>query len=265
MEPNPNNHLHSSILEAVKSNYSIQTRKPGCPGDITPPNSPGSPFPCHSIIAGPTLSPPTDDPTDNHIVDNAEKDPFYLQSESWIFRLPTELRRQVYRELLVKPKVYISFTNCRLLRAQRGGKLKQRATRRVSEFDDKHIEYYGVLGDNNIGEEADVGTYFSPRRCHDDWNDYAMRCIAIQRPAKFRDSYNPRPDLNIFLACRRTRDEGEHMFYSENCFTFCTCNQMHDYNAARDISAAHAAYCFFQDRSRCALKQIKHIELHVMH
>lgn len=251
MEDNRNNDSHDLILEAVKSIDSIQTRDTDFHGDGTPPNSPAG------FVSGPTWLSPTDDP--------AERAPSYWQSHSWMFRLPGELRIKIFRELLVTTKVYISFTNCRLLMAQRGAKLKQRATRGVSEFDEKHVEYYGVLGDDNDGERADVGTYFSPRRCHDDWNEYAMRNIALQSPAKFRDSYHPRPHLNIFLACHRARDEAEDIFYSENCFTFCTCNQVYDYNAAWDISAAHAAYCFFQDRSRHALKEIKHIELHVMH
>lgn len=149
--------------------------------------------------------------------------------------------------------------------AQRGAKRRKRATRRLSEFDEKDIEYYGVLGDDNDGEEADVGTYFSPRRCHDDWAEYVMRTMSPDLPQDFRDSYHPRPDLNIFLACRQARNEAEPIFYSENCFTFCTCNQLRDYNAAREISAVHAACCFFQDRSPKALKEIKQIELHVVH
>lgn len=151
----------------------------------------------------------------------------------------------IWRDLLVTTKVYISFTNCRLLMAQRGAKRRKRATRRLCEFDEKDVEYYGVLGDDNKGEEADVGTYLSPRRCHDDWAKYVMRSMSPNQPQKFRDSYHPRPALNIFLACRRARNEAEPVFYSENCFTFCTCNQLHDYNAAREISAVHAACSFF--------------------
>ncbi|KAK2613975.1 hypothetical protein N8I77_000841 [Diaporthe amygdali] len=172
----------------------------------------------------------------------------------------------IWRVLLVQTKIYVSFTNCRLLLAQRGAKRKLRTSIKVSDFDEKHVEYYGVLGDDqDFGEEADIGTYFSPRRCHDDWADYAMRSTALQKPKKFRDSYHPRPNLDIFRTCRLIRDEAEAVFYSENCFVFCTCNQNHDYNAARDISAAHAAWSFFKDRSPQILKEIKHIELHVLH
>ena len=68
----------------------------------------------------------------------------------------------IWRNLLVTTKVYVSFTNCRLLMAQRGAKRMQRAARRVSEFDAKHAEYYGVICDDNNGEEADVGHVLQP-------------------------------------------------------------------------------------------------------
>lgn len=226
-------------------------------GTGTPPNSPMSSASDNSV-ADPIPSPPV-----NQLANSPNPAD---QRESLFFRrLPPEVRIMIWRELLVTNKVYVSFTNCRLLLAQRGAKRRQRATHEVSEFDEKHVEYYGVLGgDDVIGEEADVGTYFSPRRCHDDWEEYASRSLALQRPPKFRDSYHPRPDLNIFLACRRARNEAEPVFYSENCFTFCTCNQLHDYDAARDISPAHAAWYFFQDRSKNALDEIKNIEFHVL-
>lgn len=248
---NPNNDLHDFILKAVKSNFSIQCGGIDGHHDLTPastpPSSPTSHASAHSINETTSLH-STDDPS----------------NRSPISSLPKEIRCMIWRELLVTTKVYISFTNCRLLVAQRGAKRKRRATRRVFEFDEKHIEYYGVLGDDDKGEETDVGTYFSPRRCHDDWTEYIMRSMSAPTPLKFRDSYHPRPQLDIFRTCRHIQQEAESIFYSENCFTFCTCNQFHDYNAARDISAAHAAYCFFKDRSPQALKDIKNIELHAM-
>lgn len=273
------------ILEAViplltvKSQSTASQRHP-TPASTPPINHIGPP-PDHSIAAPTSLLPTNnhtnEDSTNGNVangnvangnVTNGNVTNGKLPSDqrgSWLFRLPAEMRLMIWRELLVTRKVYISFTNCRLLMAQRGAKRKQRATWEVSEFDDQQVEYYGVLGDDTTGEEAHVGTYFSPRRCHDDWFMYAKRCMSQKLPTKFRDSYHPRPDLNIFLACRLAREEAEPVFYSENCFTFCTCNQRHDYNAARDISAAHAAHCFFQDRSPGALRQIKHIELHAMH
>lgn len=260
---NPNNHLHKFILEAVKSNFSIQSEKTDCHGDLgttsAPSNSPISHASAHSIN-GTTLLLSADDPTD----DPTNRNSISHQGVPWLLLLPTEIRCMIWRELLVTTKVYISFTNCRLLMAQRGAKRKQRATRRVYEFDENHIEYYGILGDDDNGEEADVGTYFSPRRCHDDWTEYIMHSMSVPTAEKFQDSYHPRPHLDIFRACRQIRDEAESIFYSENCFTFCTCNQFNDYNAARDISSAHAAYCFFKDRSPQALKEIKNIELHAM-
>lgn len=188
---------------------------------------------------------------------NPASSPPHTQRESTLlFLIPAEVRIKIWRALLVTDKVYISFTNCRLLMAQRGARRKvrekfpgARTAMRVSQFDERHIEYYGVLGDNEIGEEADLGTYFSPRRCHDDWAKYVMKGLARTPPVKFVDSYHPRPQLDILLTCRQARLEAEPIFYSENCFTFCTCNQVHDYNAAQDITAAHAAYCFLQDRS----------------
>ncbi|POS70442.1 hypothetical protein DHEL01_v211164 [Diaporthe helianthi] len=189
--------------------------------------------------------------------------------------LPAELRKIIWRDLLVTGKVYVSFTSCRLLLAQRGAKIKQRAKTRISGADEKHVEYYGVQSDDAENEGVDMGTYFSPRRCQvrsrtnatvsDDWAEYAAGCMAMKPPVKFRDSYHPRPQLNILLACRQARKEAETIFYKENRFTFCTCNQNHDYNATRDISAAHAACCFLQDRSQANLNDIKHIELHVLH
>lgn len=296
-----NNHRHAELLQAAKDSLPIQCQntashaRPTPTG--TPPINPISPAPDHSITA-PTSQLPTNNPTNGNLTNgnltngnltngnstngnpangnstngnptngnliNGNGDPISDQGGSWLFRLSPRIRQMIWRELLVKTKIYISFTNCRLLMAQRGAKRKQRATRQVSEFDEEHVEYYGVQGDDNTGEEADVGTYFSPRRCHEDWFEYAKRSMSRQLPNKFRDSYHPRPDLNIFLACHLTRQETEPIFYKENCFTFCTCNQLHDYNAARDISAAHAAYCFFKDRSAQALRQIKNIELHTM-
>lgn len=257
---NPNNHLHKFILEEVIPNFSIQSEEADCHGDLTtsgtPPGSPISPAPGHSINDETDSLLSTDDPADSNVPSR--------KGGSWLLSLPPEIRCTIWRELLVTTKVYISFTNCRLLIAQRGAKRKQRATRRVYEFDEKHIEYCGVLGDDNNGEEADVGTYFSPRRCHDDWTEYITHSMSVPTPVKFRDSYHPRPHLDIFRTCHHIQQEAESIFYSENCFTFCTCNQFHDYNAARDISAAHAAYCFFKDRSPQALREIKNIELHAM-
>lgn len=204
-------------------------------------------------------------------INPATSTPHVQRESTLLFLMPAEVRNKIWRALLVTDKVYISFTNCRLLMAQRGARRKvreeppgARTAMRVSQFDERHIEYYGVLGDNDIGEEADLGTYFSPRRYHDDWAKYAMRCLAATPPVKFVDSYHPRPQLDILLTCRQARLEAEPIFYLENCFTFCTCNQIHDYNAAQDITAAHAAHCFLQDRSPEALKEIKSIELHVL-
>lgn len=257
---NPNNDLHDFILKAVKSNFSIQSRGTDYHGDhttaSTPRSSPTSHAPGHSINDETNSLLSTDDPADNNVPP--------CKGDPWLLSLPAEIRCKIWRELLVTTKVYISFTNCRLLIAQRGAKRKQRATRRVYEFDEKHIEYYGVLGDDDNGEETDVGTYFSPRRCHDNWEEYITHSMSSPMPAKFRDSYHPRPHLDIFRTCRQIQQEAEYIFYSKNCFTFCTCNQFHDYNAARDISAAHAAYCFFKDRSPDALREIKNIELHAM-
>lgn len=270
MDPNPNDKHHPLLLQIAKSIDIIPTRNTDFHGDGTatgtPRSNPSSPASGHST--GPTSLPPTDDSTDDPTADpTADPRNLYYadQKGSCLLCLPSELRCIIWRDLLVTTKVYVSFTNCLLLVAQRGAKRKRRATKRVSGFNEGHVEYYGVLGDDDNGEEADVGTYFSPRRCHDDWFEYAMRSLSIQLPAKFRDSYHPRPHLSILGACRLIREEAESIFYKENCFVFCTCNQLHDYNAAREISAAHAAYCFFQDRSPDALKEIKDIELHVMH
>lgn len=275
-----NDNSPAFILEAVIPLLTVKSQSTASQRHSTPTSGPPishiSPPPDHPIAA-PTSLLPTNNLTNGNLTNgnltngditnqipttrNLPSD----QSGSRLFRLPPETRQMVWRELLVTRKVYISFTNCRLLMAQRGAKRKQRKTFGVSEFNRQHVEYYGVLGDDTTSEEAHVGTYFSPRRCHDDWFMYAKRCMSQKLPTKFRDSYHPRPDLNIFLACRLARNEAGPVFYSENCFTFCTCNQRHDYNAARDISAAHAAYCFLQDRSAEALREIKHIELHAMH
>lgn len=210
--------------------------------------------PWHTPTGSNIKSPIADDATERH--------PPSKKADSPFFNLPSEVRINIWRSLLVKTKIYISFTNCRLLPAQRGARRKQRAVKEVSDFDENHVEYYGVL-DEEDNEEAHVGTYFSPRRSHDDWAGYVANCLAT-RPPKFVDDHHVRPRLDIFRACSRIRNEAEPIFYSENCFVFCTCNQHDDYNAARDISAAHAACSFFEDRSPQILRDIKHIELHVL-
>lgn len=100
MDPNdsPNDQDHASLVEFIKSNLSIPTRNADFHHDGPPPNSPAIP----ALPSG--------------------------QSGCWLFRFPPEIRCMIWRELLVTTKVYISFTNCRLLMAQREAKRKHRAT-----------------------------------------------------------------------------------------------------------------------------------------
>lgn len=179
-----------------------------------------------------------------------------------ILRLPHELRDEVWRYAVVRPKIFVSFS--RLEDLEQRGLCPNPPLRSCLRWENKDACQEDLF---------QSGTYFRPRKFEDFWNkdsnegdgDFAFEVdydkLALGYPAlDVRHDENNHPDLSIFLACRQISAEAMDMYYSENTFIFCLINF-----GASDFSmtSANAAWSFLMDRPRAMLSRIRHIDLYI--
>lgn len=180
-----------------------------------------------------------------------------------ILQLPRELRDEVWRYAVVRPKIFVSFG--RLDDLQQRALCPSRPLRSCMSWENKNAHHEEELHQS--------GTYFRPRKFEDFWNkdsneghgefqyevDYDK--LALGYPAlDVRDDENKHPDLGIFLACRQISTEAMEMYYSESKFVFCLINF-----GASDCSmtSANAAWSFLRDRPKAMLPRIRQFDLHL--
>lgn len=180
-----------------------------------------------------------------------------------ILQLPRELRDEVWRYAVVRPKIFVSFG--RLEDLQQRALCPDRPLRTCMSWENKDAYHEEDLYQS--------GTYFRPRKFEDFWNkdsnegngesqyevDYDK--LALGYPAlDVRDDENKHPDLSIFLTCRQISTEAMDTYYAENKFVFCLINF-----GASDCSmtSANAAWSFLRDRPRAMLPRIRQFDLHL--
>ncbi|KAK7721119.1 hypothetical protein SLS64_001414 [Diaporthe eres] len=180
-----------------------------------------------------------------------------------ILQLPRELRDEVWRYAVVRPKIFVSFG--RLEDLQQRALCPDRPLRTCMSWENKDAYHEEDLYQS--------GTYFRPRKFEDFWNkdsnegngesqyevDYDK--LALGYPAlDVRDDENKHLDLSIFLTCRQISTEAMDTYYAENKFVFCLINF-----GASDCSmtSANAAWSFLRDRPRAMLPRIRQFDLHL--
>lgn len=180
-----------------------------------------------------------------------------------ILQLPRELRDEVWRYAVVRPKIFVSFGHLEDL--QQRALCPNRPLRTCMSWENKDARHEEEL--------YQTGTYFRPRKFEDFWNkdsnegdgesqyevDYDK--LALGYPAlDVRDEENKHPDLSIFLTCRQILTEAMDMYYAENKFVFCVINF-----GASDCSmtSANAAWSFLRDRPEAMLPRIRQFDLHL--
>lgn len=180
-----------------------------------------------------------------------------------ILQLPRELRDEVWRYAVVRPKIFVSFG--RLEDLQQRALCPNRPLRTCMSWENKDAYHEEELYQS--------GTYFRPRNFEDFWNkdsnegdgesqfevDYDK--LAIAYPAlNVLDDENRHPDLSIFLTCRQISAEAMEMYYAESKFVFCLINF-----GASDCSmtSANAAWSFLGDRPKAMLPRIRQFDLHL--